>query len=208
MSQKFMTINGKSALSEDIVNNQYVIIFPEDTNINPPFEVRTGSGDLVHTVDDFTVFLFKETMADGKTTKMFFGRADITPAELDRQRGHFIMRTHQILANALQTPMSFNGGRFSVTLEKQNLLSAQLGISAIATEAGVPFKLEWNEAGQECVEWQFEELFALSLAMAAYVRPLVAAQRHVEVQINEAQTIAEIGGHIVDFTQFLDMSIS
>jgi hypothetical protein len=129
-------------------------------------------------------------------------------AELESQKEDFISETHRLLGEALATPMELNGKRFSVTLEKQNLLSAQLGLFAMAQQAETPFVLEWNESGQECTEWTFEDLFGLSVAMASYVRPLVSAQRQAEVQITEADSIEDIGGIINDYQQHLAQSIS
>jgi hypothetical protein len=153
-----------------------------------------------------TPSLERRVRADIKNWLDFARKMDSKAFE--EQRHDSVIETHHLLADALETPMPFNGGKYSVTLEKQNLLSAQLGLFTIAAQAGIPFTLEWNEAGQSCKEWAFEDLFGLSVTMASYVRPLVAAQRQAELQISKAENIEDIEVIINEYQQFLDGSVN
>ena len=87
-------------------------------------------------------------------------------------------------------PLTYTDGKqYSVTAEKQSLLTSALARHQIATAAGVQTALKWNATGEECTEWAYADLAALALAIAAYVEPLVAQQQAVEVAINACTTI-------------------
>ena len=70
-----MKINNITALQEDIIDNTYVMIFPESPDmeaLTPPFTVTTSDGQHVRTVEDFTVPVRKDTdLATGQTTVTF-----------------------------------------------------------------------------------------------------------------------------------------
>ena len=90
-------------------------------------------------------------------------------------------------------PMQFTDGKYySVTEEKQSLLNSNLASYERATNNGIEYPLKWNSTGDECVEWSYQDLLALSLAIAAYVSPKVAIQQSIEVAINAATTKGEI----------------
>ena len=69
-------------------------------------------------------------------------------------------------------------------------------------------ELEWNETGQECEPWEFVDLHMLANAMAAHVKPFVAAQRHAEVLINAAETQEEIDEILEEFQKSLEELLS
>jgi len=115
-----------------------------------------------------------------------------------------IQETHMILHKALEHPMNFGGRNYTVTLEKQNLLSSQLGLAAIAMQAGKPFPLEWSETGGESEEWTFENLSMLAFVIAEYVRPLVNAQKHVEATLLRVESEEEIQRMMDRYRQFMD----
>lgn len=50
-------------------------------------------------------------------------------------------------------PLLWTDGKYySVTSEKQSLLTSNLALYQISATAGMPFKLTWNSTGDECVE--------------------------------------------------------
>lgn len=95
------------------------------------------------------------------------------------------------LAEYLAThPLTYTDGKqYSVTAEKQSLLTSALARYQIATAAGVQTALKWNATGEECTVWEYADLAALALAIAAYVEPLVAQQQAAEVAINACTTV-------------------
>ena len=90
-------------------------------------------------------------------------------------------------------PIQWSDGKYySVTTEKQALLTSNLALYQISATAGQPFKLTWNSTGDECVEWTYEELAALALAIGTYVKPFVSRQQELELSIKECTTQAEL----------------
>lgn len=99
-------------------------------------------------------------------------------------------------------PMLYSDGKFySVTEEKQALLNSNLASFERATNANIDYPLKWNSTGAECTEWTYENLLALSLAIAAYVAPKVAAQQVIEIQINNCATMEELDSIVVNYDE-------
>jgi hypothetical protein len=90
-------------------------------------------------------------------------------------------------------PIQWSDGKYySVTTEKQALLTSNLALYQISASAGQPFKLTWNSTGDECVQWTYEELAALALAIGTYVKPFVSRQQELELAIKKCTTQAEL----------------
>ena len=97
-------------------------------------------------------------------------------------------------------PMLYSDGDYySVTEEKQSLLNSNLASYERATAAGIPYPLKWNSTGAECTEWEYTDLTALSLSIAAYVAPKVSTQQAVEVQIRACETKEEVDGVVISY---------
>ena len=97
-------------------------------------------------------------------------------------------------------PMLYSDGNYySVTEEKQSLLNSNLASYERATAAGIPYPLKWNSTGAECTEWNYTDLTALSLSIAAYVAPKVSTQQAVEVQIRACETNEEVDGVVISY---------
>ena len=97
-------------------------------------------------------------------------------------------------------PMLYSDGNYySVTEEKQSLLNSNLASYERATAAGIPYPLKWNSTGAECTEWEYADLIALSLSIAAYVAPKVSTQQALEVQIRACETKEEVDGVVISY---------
>lgn len=97
-------------------------------------------------------------------------------------------------------PMLYSDGNYySVTEEKQSLLNSNLASYERATAAGIPYPLKWNSTGAECTEWEYADLIALSLSIAAYVAPKVSTQQAIEVQIRACETKEEVDGVVISY---------
>lgn len=97
-------------------------------------------------------------------------------------------------------PMLYSDGNYySVTEEKQSLLNSNLASYERATAAGIPYPLKWNSTSAECTEWEYADLIALSLSIAAYVAPKVSTQQAVEVQIRACETKEEVDGVVISY---------
>ena len=85
-----------------------------------------------------------------------------------------------------------DGKKYAVTSEKQAQLTSALAVQQVAESAGVERELRWNSTGDECTVWQYADLCALALAIAAYVEPRVSIQQAAEVDIRNAATAEEV----------------
>lgn len=123
------------------------------------------------------------------------------PADLDAAKKQRIADSKIQLAEWLENhPMQYTDGKYySVTEEKQSLLNNNLTSFERAEVAGVPYPLKWNASGEECVEWEYADLVTLSLAIAAYVAPKVAAQQAFEIAINACTTAEELAEVVIDY---------
>ena len=85
-----------------------------------------------------------------------------------------------------------DGKKYAVTSEKQAQLTSALAVQQVAESAGVERELRWNSTGDECTVWQYADLCALALAIAAYVEPRVSIQQAAEVDLRNAATAEEV----------------
>lgn len=101
-------------------------------------------------------------------------------------------------------PLQWSDGKYySVTSEKQALLTSNLALYQISASTGQPFKLTWNSTGDECVEWTYEELAALALAIGTYVKPFVSRQQELEIAIKACTTMEELNAIEINYDPVL-----
>ncbi len=86
---------------------------------------------------------------------------------------------------------------YSVTQEKQSLLTEQLALYAM--DSNIP--LYWNASGEPCKIWPIASLASLAKAIAEYVRPYVQYQQHKESEINSAETADEARNIVIDYNE-------
>lgn len=92
-----------------------------------------------------------------------------------------------------ENPLTWTDGKkYAVTSEKQAQLTSALAVQQVAQSAGVERELRWNSTGDECTVWQYADLCALALAIAAYVEPRVSIQQAAEVDLRNAGTAEEV----------------
>lgn len=122
--------------------------------------------------------------------------------DLGEEKETKIFESKNELEEYLQhNPLLFLDGKYySVTKEKQSLLTSALSIYQLKVQAGVtPAILKWNAIGEECSEWEFEDLSTLALTIANYVAPLISKQQSLEMQIRNCTNIEELDNIIIDY---------
>ncbi len=106
-------------------------------------------------------------------------------------------------------PLQWTDGKYySVTSEKQSLLTSNLALYQISAAAGTPFKLTWNSTGDECVEWTYEDLAALALTIGTYVKPFVSHQQELELSIKGCKTQAELDAIEISYDEILAQALN
>lgn len=138
-------------------------------------------------------------LADGKAVER--GQEELDSERLPAYKTARIVQTKTDLAAYLEAhPLQWTDGNYySITEEKQNQLTRVFAVYEINTALGKPAKLEWNDTGERCREWDKAELSMLASAINERVRQLVKYQQDMEVAIRNASTLEELEGIVVDY---------
>ena len=192
-----------------IINNTVRELIPDFDKAFPsvPIEQRYPADVLdkcVHVADDAGV---RVGMIYDPDTGEFKEREVVPispmPEDIDGAKAYKVAESKEKLAEWLaNNPMLYTDGKYySVTAEKQSLLNGNLSSYERAQGASpsVKYPLRWNATGEECTEWEYEDLVGLSLAIAAYVAPKVAEQQAIEIAINACSTIEELNGVVISY---------
>ena len=117
---------------------------------------------------------------------------------LDNLKDKCILETRLNLSKFLEENPLFSyvkhkEGRFyRVTQEKQQHLASTLLMYQGYMANGYEYSLSWNDTGNTCEPWAYEELFLLATEINNYVTPLVALQQATEISIKNAKTKEEV----------------
>ena len=162
-----------------------------DTYADPDVFGKAIGGDIVNNKKSWLMTRAFEKIGDRREELL---AAMARPVSTEDEKAAKITESKEKLAEWLEAnPMTFTDGKkYSVTEEKQTLLNSNLASYERAKAAGIDYPLKWNASGEECVEWTYEGLVALSLSIAEYVAPKVARQQAIEIRIKAAQTSAEL----------------
>lgn len=150
---------------------------------------KTAVKKGVITKDEYLAITGIEYENPSKTTD--FESVKLSKIELSKTKLAEWLATH---------PYQHTDSRYySCTEEKQALLNSNLASYERATQAGIPYPLKWNSTGEECTDWNYEDLVALSLSIAGYVAPKVSMQQAYELQIKACTTIEELDNVVIDY---------
>lgn len=131
---------------------------------------------------------------------------DAIKEQLEQAKQERIVESKTALSDYLAShPLQWTDGKYySVTSEKQALLTSNLALYQISTVAGMPFKLTWNSTGDECVEWTYKDLAALALTIGTYVKPFVVRQQELELAIKACATMEELDAIEINYDPVLE----
>lgn len=185
-----------------VINNTVRELIPDfdEAFVNVPIEQRYPADVLdkcVHVADDADVRVGMIYNADTKEFKeLEVVPISPMPEDIEGAKAYKIAESKAALAEWLEAhPYGHTDGKmYSVTAEKQSLLNSNLSSYERAKGANLNYPLKWNATGEECTEWDYEDLVGLSLAIAAYVAPKVAEQQAIEIALNACSTIDELNG--------------
>lgn len=128
-----------------------------------------------------------------------------TKAKLAKTAKVKIIESKTALAEYLAShPLQWTDGKYySVTSEKQALLTSNLSLYQLAVSNGQSFTLKWNTTGDECTVWKYDDLAALALAIGTYVQPFVSRQQELELAIKACTTTEELNAIEINYDPVL-----
>ena len=104
--------------------------------------------------------------------------------------------------NPLFSKSKYEEGRYyKVTAEKQQQSTSKILMYEGYQKLGISYDLTWNDCGEVCETWSFEELFQLSMEIDAYVTPLVKIQQTMEVNIKNSESVVDALKVNIDYTK-------
>ena len=150
--------------------------------------------------DDMLVKLVNKGKLTMEEYKEIVGALPAT-ADLDAIKAAKVVESKEDLeVYLIENPLTWiDGQSYTVTADKQSLLTSQLALYQTAMAAGQPYELKWNPTGGECSVWEYEDLVALALAIGQYVQPLVSYQQAKEVAIMACETVEELDAIVIDY---------
>jgi len=154
--------------------------------------------------NQITEFPLKLTIENEKIISWEKTTIEPDPVELEKQleqsKIEKIAQTKQQLAEFLEIyQLIYNSEYYSVTQEKQALLTSAIAAYQLKVQAGTPAMLKWNTTGDVCREFTLEEITGLVIAITNYVQPRVERQQELEIQIKNCTTIEELDNIIIDY---------
>lgn len=180
-------------------------IIPDIDPIFPSFSVEKRFPEdflkkCVHVSDDTDVKVGMVYNADDGTFSVPEVVHVTVEVDLDGAKSEKVAESKVKLAEWLAAnPMQYDGKYYSVTEEKQSLLNSNLASFERADGAGLVYPLKWNATGEECTEWEYDDLVLLSLTIAAYVAPKVSKQQAIEIEINACETAEQVNEVVIDY---------
>ena len=123
--------------------------------------------------------------------------------EQKQEKNIFLLNLKLIKLNDYlqDNPILWKDGKYyNVTQEKQSLLTSNIATYEIEVKSNPSAIITWNATGEECVEWNIEDLCSLAVAIKDYVKPMVTYQQQKEIEINNANTVEELQNIIIDYS--------
>lgn len=157
----------------------------------------------------FVDVLVEENNCIKTVTKLIEKEIAVDETEVSKALEEFkqskIVESKTVLSEYLAShPLQWTDGKYySVTSEKQALLTSNLSLYQLAVSNGQPFTLKWNTTGDECTVWEYNDLAALALAIGTYVQPFVSYQQELELAIEACATMEELDAIEINYDPVL-----
>ena len=178
----------------EVVHHDKVDEVKEKYHYETIAEYPNGGKDVKKIVDVEAVEAKEAWDEEVKVQKYIKYTKEELEANLNAVKNEKISQSKKELRKYLAThPLQWiDGEYYSVTEEKQALLTSNLAAYQISSTIGEPMELTWNTTGDRCRAWTYENLAALSLAIVKYVKPIVSKQQDIEIKIKECKSKNEV----------------
>ena len=151
-------------------------------------DLKTKQDSLAATVDTPT--------AEPDPTKMELNDAIEFLAQQSKDELSTYLEDHPITSNVHGEVEA----KYSITREKQNMLTSMILMTQMAKQAGLEYQPSWNATNEPCTyDWTVEELQQLAVQIEATVRPLISLQQKIEANVRKATTVDEAIAAAVGF---------
>jgi hypothetical protein len=202
--ERVVEVSSEMSLKDIKKMGEYPYVMIVDENVKPGM-IYNPETDAIYTWTGYRVYPPASTIETinklvNEVNEITYN-VDTSSLTLEELKDYLIRKNKYNLEKYLDNhPMLDESGRvYTVTSDKQNQLTGVLNAYTLARAAGMEVPLTWNERGQECTPYAFEELVSLYLQMLAYVKPIVTYQQHAEIEIKAAETIEAALAVDIDF---------
>lgn len=96
---------------------------------------------------------------------------------------------------------------YTVTEEKQSLLTSEFTGYQILKQAGIETNFTWNAQGKECEIWTEQEGIMLINQIRSYVKPLVSKQQELEKEIKDCNSYTELELINIDYSNVINNGV-
>ena len=197
----------EDALSEITITDEITGNFWVHLNYEIPISLKyeniTNESDIekYESTNWFVMELAQLTTTDKELRKLIGKKTyDKSYMTVDEYKDYLITKSKDNLATYLdKITMPFEGEKFKVTLEKQNLFMSTF-TTQLAISNADDLKIIWNASGiVEAQERDYDWCIRFIKAMNDFVNPLVTEQRVFEVTVKECTTKQELDTLTVPF---------
>lgn len=189
----FKTIGGGTfdGLSEQKVGCFEDLVIPTPVNsdnyefTNWKDEIPT-SGEINDDVTFYAIFTYVPTEEESavllKNNKMI-------KIEESKRLLEFYLKENPLLSSCHNNTEAY----YTVTSEKQSLMTSNYLAYSLVKETGIKTPvLTWNASGCECEIWTEEEFKQLIVEVNDYIKPFVAKQQSLEIEIKNCNSQGEL----------------
>ncbi len=198
-----LTATATEEIKAYITDDTYSVYEDYTIMVNPSTVTEAADGTL-----DVVIILEKED----EISKMKKTIAALNPVinpdtcTLDELKAYQISKSKRALEIYLEanpiTSDCHSGieKKYSITKEKQALLTQEISIVQMAIQAGIEYQPSWNAADEPLTyDWTLEELKQLAFEVVSLVKPLVSHQQTIEANINATQTKEEVLAESIEY---------
>ena len=194
-------VYGSGAQAKELIIGKDTVYIHSDIEAIEGKENEYKHHEIQYAKDEYIQLIAESGKTIEKTVNELTYNVDENSLTIDELKDYRISISKKLLSDWLSSHpyLHTDNKYYSCTEEKQALLNSNLASYERATNAGIEYPLKWNSTGEQCVAWEYNDLLALSLSIAAYVAPKVAKQQSIEIAIKSCETAEELDKVVISY---------
>lgn len=194
-------VYGSKAQAKELIIGKDTVYIHSDIEAIEGKENEYKYHEIQYTKDEYIQLIAESGKTIEKTVNELTYNVDENSLTIDELKDYRISISKKLLSDWLSSHpyLHTDNKYYSCTEEKQALLNSNLASYERATNAGIEYPLKWNSTGEQCVAWEYNDLLALSLSIAAYVAPKVSKQQSIEITIKSCETAEELDKVVISY---------